>query len=209
MSCCLWHCCCCCCCPSFRYSSSSSLLLAVHPGDRCHHSIEYATVQPRLSAAETTPFCPTHRISSWLGGWVASPTCRCWVLGRTEMRNGESTWRRCTTPAETTESLSSLGELLLCPVGSATLWRCWRPRGQSVTSASGLTSIQSVWLPQSTGHASQSTRDSSSLSVCRTCNRNYFNLYYPQDFISSYSYFKKPFRKPWRIKNRGTCRRQS
>ena len=70
----LWHCYCCC--SSFRYSSSSSLLLAVHPGDRCHKSSEHAAVLPRLSCLKTTSFCPTHRISSWLGVEMAAESWR-------------------------------------------------------------------------------------------------------------------------------------
>ena len=89
---CLWHCCC----PSFSYSF---LLLAVHLGDRCHHSIEYATVQPRLSCLETTPFCQTNRIFACLERTtdaVTCPTCRFWVLERAKMRRaGSKLWLAC------------------------------------------------------------------------------------------------------------------
>ena len=127
-------------------------------------------------------------------GWIAlqlrtimadCPTCRCWVLGGTEMRRAGSNWRRCTTPAGNTESLSSLGEFSLW---TANLWRCWRPCGQSVTSASGLTSTQSMLLSP-TEFAWKSTRIVCSLSVCR--DGNVFDFYHLRHSIPSFSFTLK------------------
>ena len=69
---------------------SSSLLPAVHPGDRCHHSSEHATMRSRLSCLETTPFFFKRTASDlyWGVGWQLE-----WRLRRVAAESWG--WRRC------------------------------------------------------------------------------------------------------------------